>query len=105
MHARALVNVEMLYGALRLFSNCVISGDENVAPSLTPARPKALIKVYMAIRFGHSVAHSTILDFSGAKSMYTSSTTATPFQVRCSSTYWISALAIKYPVGFPGVAI
>ena len=40
----------------------MISGDENVAPSLTPARPKALLKVYMTIRFGHPVAHSAILE-------------------------------------------
>lgn len=94
----SIVSFEILYGTLRLLRSCVIFNEEKMAPSLTPARPKACI----TIRFGHSV---TRLEFFGAKSMYPLLMTTTPLQVRFSRTCSISDLAIEFPVGFPRVVM
>jgi hypothetical protein len=85
-----------------LLSNDAISGDVKAAPSLIPASPKALESVCITTKFGHSATHSAREDPSGAKSIYASSNTTTPFHVGCSSIRIKSSFLTREPVGFPG---
>jgi hypothetical protein len=96
------VGLGTLYGAFKLLSKDAILGDVKAAPNRIPASPKAFESVCMTTGFGHSATHSASEEPSGAKSMYASSNTTTPFHVGCSRICLRSSFLIKEAVGFPG---
>src|SRR5271170_1570620 len=95
---------EILYGAFIQLNRFAISGDANAIPRRIPARPNALERVCMTMRFGYegTAVHMDVLR--GEKSTYASSRTNIPFQndrVR-ERRLWTDEGEICAPVGFPG---